>query len=263
MPAAEHRTRSETAQACDPRDLPAPSYLPPRFLAQWCTARAPDGRGVGGARAGSTQRMAIVDSVLLFGGSFDPVHHGHLIIARHAAEQMGVDRVVMIPSATPPHKRDRRLAPAADRLAMCRLAVGDDPQFEVSDYETTLDGPNYTFNTIAHFRQRLGAAVRLRWLVGMDSLNELGTWYRAAELVEACTIVTAARPGYTRPEAGALERVFAPAQIARLHAQIIAGPHIDISGTDIRARLRAGASIRYLVPEAVRAYIEARGLYRA
>jgi len=215
------------------------------------------------ARPISTWRTVIVDSVLLYGGSFDPIHHGHLIIARYAAERLGVDRVVVIPSATPPHKRDRRLAAAADRLAMCRLAVGDDPQFEVSDYETTLDGPNYTFNTIAHFRQVLGAEVRLCWLVGMDSLNELRTWYRAAELVDACAIVTTARPGYTQPSAGALNGAFSAAQIQRLHEQIIAGPHIDISGTDIRARVQAGARIRYLVPEAVRQYIEEHQLYRA
>ena len=87
-------------------------------------------------------------SVLLFGGSFDPIHHGHLIIGRRAAEHLGVERVVLIPSASPPHKQSLNLSPAADRLAMCRLAVGDDPQFEVSDWEVGQPGPNYTLLSV-------------------------------------------------------------------------------------------------------------------
>ncbi len=203
-----------------------------------------------------------VRSVLLFGGSFDPIHHGHLIIGRHAAEHLGVERVVLVPSASPPHKQSHNLSPAADRLDMCRLAVGDDPQFEVSDWEVGQPGPNYTLLTVQHFRQTCGDATALHWLIGMDSLAELGTWYHAAELVDACTIVTAARPGSEPPSAAFLGRWFSPAQIERLYRHILEGPRIDISARDIRARVRAGRSIRHLVPEPVRQYLLGHGLYR-
>lgn len=204
-----------------------------------------------------------MDRILLFGGSFDPIHHGHLIIGRAVAEHLGLDRIVLIPARTPPHKAAHVLAPGEDRLQMCRLAVADDPLFEVSEWELGQPGPNYTLLTVQHFRTTTcGPSAELYWLIGMDSLAELGTWYRAAELVDACTIVTAARPGFEAPPAEFLARWFTPAQVEKLHRHVVAGPRIDIAGRDIRARVRAGRSIRYLVPEAVRRHIESRGLYR-
>ncbi len=198
--------------------------------------------------------------VLLFGGSFDPVHNGHLIVARHVAEQLDIGRVVLIPSAVPPHKQDRTLAPAEHRLAMCRLVTDHDPQFEVSDWELSRTGPNYTLNTITHFRTTPGHNTELCWLIGMDSLNELGTWYHAGELVDACTIVTAARPGF-EPDEADLRRHFTSAQVEKLCRHIIPGPRIDISSTNIRQRVAAHRSIRYLVPPEVCDYIHAHRLY--
>jgi nicotinate-nucleotide adenylyltransferase len=202
-----------------------------------------------------------VERILLFGGSFDPIHNGHLIVSRHVAEELGLARVILIPSASPPHKLDQRLAPIVDRVAMCRLIAAEDPLFDVSDWEAQRPGPNYTLLTIQHFRSLLGPGPELCWLVGMDSLNELDTWYHAAELVDACTIVATARPGSTRPDSSALSASFSPPQVEKLLRHVVAGPHIDIAGTDIRARVRAGQSIRYLVPETVRAYIEQHQLY--
>lgn len=199
--------------------------------------------------------------VLLYGGSFDPVHHGHLLIARHVAERLDLPRIVLVPSASPPHKQGVRLAPADDRLAMCRLAVADDPLFAVSDWELGQPGPNYTLHTVQHFRAQLGPAAELYWLVGLDSLNELHNWHRATELVDACTLVTAARPGVPRPTAAQLAAHFTPTQVQRLLAQVIDTLLIDIASTDIRARARRGLSIRYLLPEAVRRYIAERRLY--
>jgi nicotinate-nucleotide adenylyltransferase len=202
-----------------------------------------------------------LDRILLFGGSFDPIHFGHLIISRSVAERLRIQRVVLIPGASPPHKQERQLAPPADRLAMCRLAVGADPLFEVSDWETRQPGPNYTLNTVRHYLERLPAGAGLFWLIGMDSLPELATWYRAAELVESCTIVTAARPAYEQPELSRLAGVLSGEQIEALRRHMLETPRIDISATDVRARLRAGRSIRYLVPDAVAAYIAQRRLY--
>jgi nicotinate-nucleotide adenylyltransferase len=173
-----------------------------------------------------------------------------------------VERVVLIPSARPPHKLDRALTPVAERLAMCRLVADEDRQFEVSEWEAQRSGPNYTLHTIEHFRERHGEGAELYWLIGMDSLGELGSWHRAAELVDACTIVTAARPGVELPDGSLLARDFSVSQIEKLRRHVVEGPRIDIAGRDIRARLNAGRSIRYLVPECVRRYIEVRGLYR-
>ncbi len=201
--------------------------------------------------------------VILYGGSFDPVHHGHLIVARFVAEALHVPRVILMPSAHPPHKPIESLTPAEHRLEMCRRAVAGDDGFEVSDWECTRPGPNYTLHTVQHFREASGSATEVHWILGMDSLSELGTWYRAGELVEAGTLVTVARPGAEEPDDAALLRDFTPAQVEKLRRHVLVSPRIDISGTDIRARVAAGLSIRYLVPEPVREYIVGHGLYGA
>ena len=200
--------------------------------------------------------------VLLFGGSFDPIHHGHLIVARAIAEQLRVDRTVLIPSARPPHKPDRALATAEQRVAMCRLAVAHEPAFEVDDWELQQTGPNYTLLTVRHYRTRVPAGHQLYWLLGMDSLRELATWYHATELVDVCTLVTAARPGFAVPTATELGTHFAPAQVAKLQQFILPSPHIDIAATDVRARVARGLSIRYLTPPPVAEYIATNGLYK-
>ena len=200
--------------------------------------------------------------ILLFGGSFDPVHFGHLIVSADAAEQIDAGRVVLIPSAHPPHKRGQTLSPAAERLEMCRLAVADDPRFEVSDWEVHQPGPNYTLHTVRHFRQTLSADTPLFWLIGMDSLAELAAWYCVGELLEACTLVTAGRPWFQLPDLAPLADSLSQAQLRELERHVLQTPLIDIGATDIRARVRAGRSIRHLVPEPVRQYILERGLYR-
>jgi nicotinate-nucleotide adenylyltransferase len=199
--------------------------------------------------------------VLLFGGSFDPIHHGHLIVACCAAERLAVDRIILIPSARPPHKSAERLAPPADRLAMCRLAVHGDPRFEVSDWEISQNGPSYTLHTVTHFRTALGPNVQLYWLIGLDSLAELATWYRVGELAQACTLVTVGRPAARTPDFSHLTELIAPAQIEELRRNVLDTPLVQIAATEIRARVRAGRGIRYLTPPAVCAYISEHALY--
>lgn len=200
--------------------------------------------------------------VLLFGGSFDPIHHGHLIVVRAIAEQLRADRAVLIPSARPPHKPGRAQASAAQRAEMCRCAVADEPALTVDDWELQQTGPNYTLLTVQHYRSLLPANAELYWLLGMDSLRELSTWYHAPELIDACTLVTAARPGFAVPTATELGAHFAAAQVAKLQRFIIPSPHVDISATEIRTRVARGASIRYLTPPAVVDYIASTGLYK-
>jgi nicotinate-nucleotide adenylyltransferase len=198
----------------------------------------------------------------LYGGSFNPIHNGHLIVARAVAERLQLDRVILLPSARPPHKVDHKLLDANHRAEMVRLAITGEPLFEFSDYDLTRDGPSYTIDTVTHFGELLGPHVELHWIIGADSLAELTTWYRVPDLVDACRIVTAARPGWDTIDWTPLRTVLSEIQIAALQAGVLQTPRIDISSTDIRRRVREGQSIRYLVPDAVREFIETQVLYR-
>ncbi len=208
-------------------------------------------------------------NVALFGGTFDPIHFGHLIVARCVLERLSLDEVTFIPSANPPHKGRADLSDVAHRLAMVELAidgqrplVGAEPGFACDDCETKRTGPSYTFETVMHFRERLGPHAGLHWIIGADSLAELETWHRASELVDACNIVTVNRPGDFQTDLSTFGRVLGEQHVAKLKRGILQTPHIDISATDIRRRVAAAQSIRYLVPEPVRQYIEDHQLYR-
>lgn len=201
--------------------------------------------------------------VLLFGGTFDPIHHGHLTVSRHVAEQLALPRVVLIPSAAPPHKDAAGLTAAQHRWAMARQAVEGDELFEVSDCELRRPGPSYTLDTVRYFRERYGKATQLYWLIGADTLADLPGWYRINRLAEECTIVTAARPGWSVDDWHGLEEVLDAAQLQKLKDHVVAGPLVDISATEIRRRVREGQSISELVPATVDDYIKRHGLYQA
>lgn len=199
----------------------------------------------------------------LLGGSFDPIHFGHLISARSCAEQLGLDRIVLIPSAVPPHKRGVSLAEGAHRLEMARRAVEGDELFEVCDVEFQRSGPSYTIDTVDEIRRRgLGGSAELCWLIGADTLPQLHTWHRAAELVGRVRIVTVVRPGWSPPARAELAKWAGDEAADALLQNCVMTPAIEISASAIRERVRAGKSIRYLVPESVRSYIDATGLYR-
>ncbi len=192
----------------------------------------------------------------LFGGSFNPIHCGHLIVARCVAEKRGLQRVIFLPSARPPHKDDRELWDASHRAEMVQLAIAGEPLFDFSDYDLIRHGPCYTIDTVLHFRKEWDADTDLSWIIGADSLAELPSWNRIHELVDACRIVTAVRPGWEAIDWDALRKVFSEPQVTRLQAGLVETPQLEISSTDIRQRIREGHSIRYLVPESVREYVE-------
>ena len=201
-------------------------------------------------------------NVALFGGTFDPIHCGHLIVGRCVLERLSLDEVTFIPSAVPPHKGREDLLDVAHWLAMVELAVDLEPGFTCDDCETKRTGPSYTLETVMHFRERLGSDANIHWIIGADSLAELETWHRAGELVDACNIVTVNRLGDNQPDLSTFGRVLDEGHVAKLERGILQTPHIDISATDIRRRVAAAQSIRYLVPEPVRQYIEDHQLYR-
>jgi len=204
----------------------------------------------------------MADRIVLFGGTFDPVHNGHLIVARSLAERLGLERITLLPAASPPHKAAAHVA-GAHRLEMLRLAVDGEETFTVSDIELSREGPSYTIDTIQEVRRRSpGASVSL--VVGADMLEDLPNWHRAEEVVEAADIIVARRPPrHLRMEEvmASLSGAIPEKQVERLRRRIVDAPLIDISSTEIRHRVRQGRSVRFLVPDAVRDYIEEQGLY--
>jgi len=188
----------------------------------------------------------------LFGGTFDPVHLGHLRAAESAREALGLERVAFVPSAQPPH-RPRPLSPAEDRLAMCRLATAAHPGFETWDLELRRPGPSYTVDTVtALVAGRPGDEFVL--IVGADTWPEMSSWRDPRRLFSLVEVAVTARPGTEAQE------LAAPFPGSRGVSRVV-GPVLGISATAIRERVRAGHSIRFLVPDAVADYIARRRLY--
>ena len=204
-----------------------------------------------------------IQRILLFGGTFDPIHNGHLIVSRAAAELLGVDRLILIPAAQPPHKSSTTLAPAEDRLRMAQLAVADDELIHACDCELNRPGPSFTLDTVNHMRSVFGPRAKLYWLIGADTIKELTTWYKITQIINECTIVTARRPGYTDADLASLQSTFDDQQISVIREHMLDTPTIDISATAIRRRIREGLSIRHLVPTPAHDYILTHDLYRA
>lgn len=188
----------------------------------------------------------------LMGGTFDPIHVAHLIIAEEALDRLGLDRVVFIPSARPPHKPGSHMTPVEHRLEMVRLAVADNPRLAVSDVEARRDDTSYTIETIRALREELGEEETLHFIMGADSLAQFFTWKDPLDLLSACEFVVVPRPGATIEDGD--PRI-------REKATVLEMPMLDIASSDIRSRLRSGRSVRYLLPGPVRAYIEAKNLY--
>lgn len=185
----------------------------------------------------------------LLGGTFDPIHLGHLRAAENVREALSLDRVAFVPARTPPHGKGPRATPL-DRYAMVAVATAGHPSFYASDAELLREGPSYTVDTVSEWvRDHPGDQVVL--IVGADTYPEMATWKEPVRLFALCSIAVAARPG---------ETVSDPAGVPP--AEIVAGPGLPISSSEIRRRIGSGCSVRYLVPEGVADYIAKRGLYR-
>lgn len=185
----------------------------------------------------------------VLGGTFDPPHTAHLIVAQDAAEVLRLDRVLFVPAALPPHKRAATLTPASLRLEMLRAALDADPRFEICELELRRPGPSYTVDTLrALRRERPGDELVL--LIGLDQWMDFRTWHEPESIVELADVAVLARPGSTMPD-------WANAVPHRL----VDVTQIDISSTTVRRRVQTGRSIRYLVSDAVAAIIAREALY--
>lgn len=201
------------------------------------------------------------NGVILFGGSFDPVHQGHILMAQCAMGYLHADRLVMIPAARSPHKHHPPVAEGQDRLEMIRLAIRGIAGLEVSDIELKRPQPSYTFDTVVAFRQQVGVSVPLYWLVGADAVGDLPYWYRIGELLDICQLCIMYRAGYERPSFKALQFSFRPDQIASLERYIIPTPLVDISSTEVRRRIAAGLAGEDILCPDVLKYIIKNKLY--
>lgn len=181
----------------------------------------------------------------VLGGTFDPIHLGHLVLGEAAREQLGLDRVLFVPAGTQWRKSGREIASAEHRVAMAELAVADNPAFEVSTVEVERPGPSYTADTLEELAKTPDAELFL--VLGKDAYEDLPNWVRPDRIRELASVAVAARNG---------EQVTVEPPAVRLEM-----PEIGISATDIRQRVAAGRSILYLVPTAVGAYIRKHGLY--
>jgi nicotinate-nucleotide adenylyltransferase len=197
----------------------------------------------------------------LFGGSFDPVHFGHLILAEFCRETARLDQIWFIPAAKPPHKQDRPLSPDADRLAMLNLAMAGHESFVVSPLEVDRGGVSYTVETLQAIRQQHPKA-ELFLLMGADMLADLPNWREPAEILRLATPLVTRRAGEPEPDVSCLSAFLPPERIATLRSEIVPMPLIEISSSELRRRVAAGQSIRFQTPRAVEEYIRTHGLYR-
>ncbi len=194
----------------------------------------------------------------ILGGSFDPVHLGHLILAETCRERCRLDEVRFVPAAVPPHKTDKELAPAQSRVEMLEFALAGSPEFVVDRCELRREGTSFTVDTLQHFHDE-DPSRELFLLIGADSLHDLPTWREPRRILELARVVAVNRGSAPIPELTPLEESLGTDVYDRI--QIVTMPGIDLSSTDIRHRLRSGHSVRYLVPKAVEAYLREHKLY--
>jgi len=198
----------------------------------------------------------------IFGGSFDPVHYGHLLLAECAREQLALDQVWLVPAAVSPFKIGRQPAPAKDRLEMLELALAGSEHLRASPLELDRGGISYTVDTLAEITRQQPAA-KLFLLMGADSLRDFPNWREPARICELATPAVVRRGGAADPDFGGLAAIVSSQRLEQIRSSQVQMPLIELSSTDLRSRAAAGHSLRYRTPRAVEKYIETHGLYRA
>jgi nicotinate-nucleotide adenylyltransferase len=194
----------------------------------------------------------------IFGGTFDPPHIGHLVLAEAARSELGLSEVVFMPAAQPPHKLDKVVSPTHHRVEMVKRAIATNGRFALSTLDADREGPSYTVESMTMLREEWGNTVEIVFIMGLDSLVDLPTWYKAPDLLKLVNFAVVARPGY-HADMASLERQL-PGVVDRV--TFVPAPLIGVSSTVIRQRVQESDSIRYLVPPSVERYIYEAGLYQ-
>jgi nicotinate-nucleotide adenylyltransferase len=194
----------------------------------------------------------------VIGGTFDPVHYGHLVAAEEARVSMNLERVLFVVANVPPHKLDEEITPVEHRLAMVSLAIASNPYFAISRVDVVRPGPSYTVDTISILQEQWGQETEIYFIMGLDSLMELPTWHQPERLIQLCHLVVVRRPGFELDMAQ-LE-VSLPGISSRV--EILDMPEMDISSSELHERVREGLPIKYQVPPEVERYINDHELYK-
>ena len=195
----------------------------------------------------------------VFGGTFDPIHTGHLILIEEARYELQLDVIYLMPVADPPHKQGNPISPVTDRIRMCELATLDADHVRISCIDADRPGPHYSADMVRLLQEELGAEAEIFFLMGMDSLRDLPAWHEPERLLAQCTPVALSRAD-VEVDWDTLETALPG---IREQVVLVDMPELEISGSNIRERVRAGRPIRYQTPRIVERYITVRGLYRA
>jgi nicotinate-nucleotide adenylyltransferase len=200
--------------------------------------------------------------IALFGGTFDPVHVGHTTVAAEAIKQIGADKIIFIPTKRSPLKGLFPRASVTDRFAMLALAIADNKNLELSDYELRKAEPSYTIQTVRQFQTDFGCDTSIYWLIGADSIDELPLWYEITKLIDECNLSTMYRAGCKPPDFSKFKALWGPERVEKLQHNVIRTPLIDISSTEVRTRLAAGQDVTNMLHPAVADYIREHNLYQ-
>lgn len=212
-----------------------------------------------------------MNRIAIYGGSFNPIHNGHLIIAEEIRQLFSLEKIIFVPAAQPPHKPSGSLIDSSHRLAMLQLAIEDNPYFELSDIEIQRGGSSYTIDTLAAFQAQQEEGSQLYFILGSDAFIELDTWKQPNELFDLARFIVIERPGVSLKKAIEFLQKFNPLPYQVLNASLSIQEDsriffsqailANISSSGVRASVRGGKSIRYLVPNVVKDYIEEHVLY--
>jgi nicotinate-nucleotide adenylyltransferase len=201
--------------------------------------------------------------IVLFGGTFDPIHLGHTKVAGDAAERIGAERLIFIPAKRSPLKGFMPEASDDDRLEMIALATAGEESFEVSDFELQKPAPSYTLETVQEFQKEYAGQASIYWLIGADGVDDLAYWHMIAELIDLCNLTTMQRAGCKSPDFAKFEGIWGRSRVEKLRRNIIQTPLVDISSTEIRRRLAKGQDVSKMLHPAVSGYIRQHGLYQS
>ncbi len=201
--------------------------------------------------------------IAFFGGTFDPVHLGHTTVAADAAERIGAEKIIFVPAKRSPLKGFFPRAGDIDRLKMIALAIADNDNFRISDYELRKPEPSYTLETVRQFQEDYGGETSIYWLIGADSIDELQLWYGITGLIDECNLSTMFRAGCKPPNFAKFEDIWGLERVEKLQRNVIQTSLIDISSTEIRDRLAAGDNVNDMLHPDVADYIHKHGLYQS
>ncbi len=201
------------------------------------------------------------ERIVLFGGTFDPVHIGHIAVAQVSARKIGASRVILIPARRSPHKEQKPIAADNDRIAMLKCAIAGKNLFQISLVELNRAEPSYTIDTIRHFKQQFGGDCQLYWLIGVDMLKDLHRWHKINELLGECTVCLMYRGGYDKPDLGSLAEKLSNSDIEKLRQNLIETPLLTMSSTQIREKITNGQDAGEFLHPDVLDYIKSHRIY--